>query len=177
LNDREYLYVVNGEDKVVRKALRAVCHSDKLIHRSVYIFLMNDSYEIFIQRRSMSKDMYPGYFTASATGHVDYGESYDEAAERELLEELGVDAPLRRLCKFRSFSDVEKEISVLYVCFYEGVIKLDENEISGGNFMSIHDIRRLLESEKALFANGFRVSFKKLLEHANDSLCFKRKIT
>jgi len=165
----EYFYVVDEEDNVVGKATREECHSESgLIHRSVYIFVLNDKNEIFIQTRSMSKDLYPGYCTGSATGHVDYGEDYDEAARRELKEELGIDAPLQRLGKVKSFSEDEREISVLYMCRYNGPFKFNRKEIVEGVFLSIEDIKRSLETGERKFAYGFEVAFKELLRHIED---------
>jgi len=166
LNTKEYFYVVDEDDNVIGAASREECHSNaKLIHRSVYIFLVNSRGEILIQRRSVNKDLYPGFYTASATGHVNYGEDYDIAAKRELREELGVDAPLRRLCKVKSFSDVEREISMIYVCRYDGPIRFDRNEIDEVVFMSIDDIERSLKTGDKKFAYGFKVAFKEFLRH------------
>ena len=166
LSPEEYFYVVDEDDNVIGAASREECHSNaKLIHRSVYIFLVNSRGEILIQKRSVNKDLYPGFYTASATGHVDYGEDYDDAAKRELREELGVDAPLRRLCKVKSFSDVEREISMIYVCRYDGPIRFDRNEIDEVVFMSIDDIERSLKTGDKKFAYGFKVAFKEFLRH------------
>jgi len=81
----EYFYIVDEFDHVIGRATREDCHSGKgLVHRSVYVFVLNDKNELFAQKRSMSKDLYPGYYTGSATGHVDYGERYIDPAKREL---------------------------------------------------------------------------------------------
>jgi isopentenyl-diphosphate delta-isomerase type 1 len=162
----EYFYVIDENDKVIGKATREECHSDRrLIHRSVYIFMVNGSNEIFLQKRSMSKDLYPGYFTGSATGHVDYGEDYEEAAKRELKEELGVDAPLLQLGKVKSFTKNEREISMLYLCRYSGPVKFNTKEITEGGFFSIEDIKHNLKTGERKFADGFKIAFKKLLKH------------
>ena len=49
-----------------------------------------DSVEFLFQKRSMSVDRFPGKWDASVGGHVNYGETFAEAGERELGEELGV---------------------------------------------------------------------------------------
>jgi isopentenyl-diphosphate delta-isomerase type 1 len=168
-NMTEYFYVVDEDDNVIGEATREECHSESgLIHRSVYIFVLNDRNDLFIQRRSMSKDLYPGYYTGSATGHVDYGEDYDEAAGRELREELGIDAPLQRLGKVKSFSESEREISVIYICRCNGPFEFNRKEITEGIFMSIEDIKRSLETGERKFAYGFEVAFKELLAHIED---------
>lgn len=167
----EYFYVVDEDDNVIGKATREECHSNpNMIHRSVYVFLVNSKGEIFIQKRSLKKDLYPGFYTASATGHVDYGEDYDESARRELREELGIDAPLHRLGKVKSFSETEREISMLYICRYDGPISFDRKEITEGIFMSIEDIQRSLRTGEKKFAYGFKVAFKEFSRHFQDIL-------
>ena len=162
----EYFYVVDEDDEVIRKASREECHSDRsLIHRSVYIFVVNSRNEVFLQKRSMSKDLYPGYYTGSATGHVDYGEEYDDAAVRELKEELGIGAPLLRLGKVKSFMRNEREISMLYVCRYDGQIKFNAEEVTEGSFYSIEDVKRSVRTGEKKFADGFKIAFKELLKH------------
>jgi len=113
----------------------------------------------------MKKDLYPGFYTASATGHVDYGENYDEAAERELREELGIEAPLHRLGKVKSFSETEREISMIYVCRYDGPIRFNRKEISEGFYMSMEDIKRSLKTEEKKFAYGFKIAFQEFSKH------------
>ncbi len=162
----EFFYVVDEDDDVIGKATREECHkSNKNIHRSVYIFVINDRDEIFLQRRSETKDLYGGYYTGSATGHVDYGEDYETSARRELEEELGIIAPIKKVCKFKSFSDIEREISVLYVYHYNGSMKFNEKEISEGIFMSPKQIEEDLDNGKKKFAYGFKVAFEEFLKN------------
>ena len=165
----EYFWVVDEEDRVIGKETRENCHKNRLIHRSVYVLLINSKGELFLQKRSMSKDLYPGYYTGSATGHVDYGETYDQAAQRELREELGINAPLEKIGKFHSFSPIENEFSTLYVCSYDGEVKFNPEEITMGLWMKLEQVREDMESGKKLFAPGFKVAFNEYeqskLEH------------
>jgi isopentenyl-diphosphate delta-isomerase len=166
----EYFVVVDADDKVLGKATREECHSNRrLIHRSVYIFVVNDRNEVFLQKRSMSKDLYPGYFTGSATGHVDYGEDYDEAAKRELIEELGIDVPLLQLGKVKSFTKNEREFSMLYICRYNGPVEFDTEEITEGGFVSLESIKHSLRTGDRKFAEGFKVAFRELLRHIGNA--------
>jgi len=59
-------------------------HQKGLLHRISVVYLTNNKNQILIQKRS------DGRLDHSAAGHVDVGESYLAAAERELEEELGV---------------------------------------------------------------------------------------
>lgn len=169
-SEEEYLYVVNENDEVLGRAARSSCHREGLIHRSVYVIVINGRGEIFLQKRSMKKELYPGYYACSATGHVEYGESYDEAAKREMKEELGIEeAPLKEICKFKCFSDEEREISVLYLCRYDGQIKPNAEEISDGEFLSTKDVREALRNGRRKIAYGSTIALKELLKYLENS--------
>lgn len=164
----EYLDVVDENDNVVRRGTRDDCHKNHLIHRGVYVFVSNSKDQIFLQKRIESKDMHPGYYTASASGHADAGEMYDQAAKRELKEELNIDVPFKRLCKFKNFSSLQKEFCMLYSCNYDGEIKFNEKEISEGKFFDREEIEREITRGKKKFTPGFKIAFKKYYRASSD---------
>ena len=165
---KEYFWVVDEEDNIIGKETREKCHNEKLIHRSVYIFLINSRNEMFLQKRAKSKDLYAGYFTGSATGHVDYGENYDQAARRELKEELGLDISLKRVSKFRTSSEIENEMSTLYFCCYDGKIVFNRKEISQGIFMNLKKVEEHIENGEKV-ALGFKIAFKEFAKYVSNT--------
>lgn len=93
----EVFDVVDESDRVVRAEPREIVHVNNLLHRAVHMLLFNSRGELLLQKRSIWKDRNPGCWDSSAAGHLDTGESYTEAARRELHEELGVEAPALEL--------------------------------------------------------------------------------
>jgi 16S rRNA (adenine1518-N6/adenine1519-N6)-dimethyltransferase len=89
------LDVVDMQDHVVGMASRHNVHDRRLCHRAVHLLLFNPQGELFVQKRSASKDTFPLRYDSSASGHVDSGETYDVAVVRELQEELGLNVPFR----------------------------------------------------------------------------------
>ena len=89
MND-EIFALVNERDEVVGQAPRREVHARHLRHRAVHILVFNSAGEVYLQKRSMVKDLSPGLWDSSCSGHVDAGEDYDTAAGRELGEELGL---------------------------------------------------------------------------------------
>mmetsp|Transcript_39147 Transcript_39147/g.84841 ORF Transcript_39147/g.84841 Transcript_39147/m.84841 type:complete len:171 (-) Transcript_39147:97-609(-) len=82
-----------------RTEKRAVVHEQGLFHRAVQVLLRNTDGSIGLQKRHEQKDVAPGLWDLSCAEHVQPGESYEAAARRGLLEELGVvdPPPLRQL--------------------------------------------------------------------------------
>jgi isopentenyl-diphosphate delta-isomerase type 1 len=89
----ELFDVVDEQDRVLRQMERAEVHRQRLFHRAVHVLVFDSRDQIYLQRRSQLKDTYPGRWTTSCSGHVDAGEDYDQAARRELGEELGLHLP------------------------------------------------------------------------------------
>ncbi len=88
---KEYLDVLNENgDKTGKTKLRDEIHRDGDWHSSVHLWLIHEG-EVLVQKRSVLKESYPGCFDASVAGHVSAGEEILVAAQRECIEEIGVD--------------------------------------------------------------------------------------
>jgi isopentenyl-diphosphate Delta-isomerase len=87
----EIFDIVNERDEVVGQNTRREVHARGLWHRAVHVLVFNARSEVFLQKRSMRKDIAAGKWDSSASGHLDSGEDYDACAVREVREELGLD--------------------------------------------------------------------------------------
>ena len=85
----EMLPIVDASGIVIGQASRAWCHGgEKPLHPVVHLHVLNRNCELYIQKRSMKKDLLPGYWDTAVGGHVSYGESVLEALFREAGVEL-----------------------------------------------------------------------------------------
>lgn len=146
IDDSSELFVVVGEnDNIIGYEPRSICHQNKsLIHRLVGIIIFNKKGQILLQKRSKRKSTHPGFYTLSCSGHVSKGEKYQDTAERELEEELGVKIPLRFFKKFISQSEKETHMSALFKGKSEGPFFPNRKEIERVDFFSKKEIRGLL---------------------------------
>lgn len=115
----EQFELVDEEDRVIGLASRAECHGNPaLIHRAVHVLLFNRRGDLLLQKRSRHKDIQPGRWDTSVGGHLAPGESYLEAARREMGEELGLTGlPLTFLYYSRLRNAVESEnIATFHTC-------------------------------------------------------------
>src|SRR5712671_4334508 len=83
--------LVNERDEVIGQAPRQEVHARGLWHRAVHVLVFNARGEVFLQKRSMKKDIAAGKWDSSSSGHLDSGEDYDACAVRELREEIGLE--------------------------------------------------------------------------------------
>src|SRR5476651_2121401 len=106
----EIFDVVDELDRVIGQAPRVEVHARKLRHRAVHILLFNPQGELYLQKRSATKDSFPLCYDSSASGHVDTGEDYAACAVRELREELGITGgPLQPLFKLDASPETGQE--------------------------------------------------------------------
>jgi 16S rRNA (adenine1518-N6/adenine1519-N6)-dimethyltransferase len=160
----ERFAVVDNLDRVLYSAPRGQVHGDNLRHRAVHILLFNKNGDIYLQKRSRWKDRHPGVWDSSAAGHVLAGEEYDRAAERELREELGVEAPLERLVKLPASERTGQEFVWLYRAQHDGQISLNKDEIETGRYFQPAIITGWIASRPGDFAPGFSECWKTYLD-------------
>lgn len=157
-NLHELFDVVNERDEVVGQATRGEVHARGLWHRAVHVFVFDRHGRLFLQKRSLAKDKSPGLWDASCSGHVDAGELYDTAAQRELREELGLERggppiPWRRVGASEATG---WEFIWVYRLRDDGPFVLNPHEIDHGEWYEIAQIRALMVNDPERFTRPFR---------------------
>jgi isopentenyldiphosphate isomerase len=144
----EIVQIVDQDNQEIAAVSRSLMRSQRLIHRACYIFVFNAAGELFIQKRTQSKDMYPGYWDVAAGGVVLAGESYEDAAERELAEELGLrNVKLERLFD-NYYEDAGNRVwGRIFRCRSEGPFTLQAEEVESGQFLLPAKVEELAAQE------------------------------
>ena len=151
--------VVNERDEIIRREPRSVVHARELRHRAVHVLVFNSAGQLFLQKRSMTKDNDPGLWDSSCSGHVDSGESYAVAAERELMEEIDllVDEPMEELFKIEATAETGWEFAVIYRTEDEGPFNLCPEEIDEGRWFTPEEIDAALADKPEKYSPTFRL--------------------
>ncbi len=140
----EFLEVVNERGETLMTLPRSEIHGNpSLMHRVVHILVFNGKGELFLQKRSMNKDVAPGKWDTSVGGHVNSGESIDDALKREMEEELGI--ATSDPCFLYSYihsNQYETELVYTYSCIYNEKINFQADEIDEVRPWSMDEIRR-----------------------------------
>ena len=155
----EFFPLVNESGEVIGKATRAECHSgSKLLHPVVHLHIFNRAGDLLLQKRSLRKDIQPGKWDTAVGGHVDYGESIDEALRREVREELGVTDFTPQLWRTYLFeSKIERELVYSFRTVYEGPFRPDPEELDGCRFWKISEIKEAIG--KGILTPNFEKEF------------------
>ncbi len=158
----ELFPLVDPEGRVVGSATRSQCHSGSmLLHPVVHLHVVNSAGELYLQRRPAWKDIQPNRWDSGVGGHVDFGESTDEALVRESREELGIEGfEPRFVCSYTFISECEAELVNVFVTHFDGAINPTE-ELDGGRFWSGAQIMDALGRE--IFTPNFERELREVL--------------
>lgn len=157
----ELLPVVDENGNVQDAATRAECHGGSmLLHPVVHLHLFNSAGALFLQKRPQWKTIQPGKWDTAVGGHVDFGESVEQALRREAREEIGVtDFTPERLPHYVFQSDVERELVFPHKTVYDGEVK-PSDETDGGRFWTKDEIEASLG--KGVFTPNFEKEYERL---------------
>lgn len=166
-NKDELFPIVDEEGQVIDKATRGECHGgSRLLHPVVHLHVFNHTGEIFLQKRPEWKDIQPGKWDTAVGGHIDYGETPEEALVREVREELGITTFTPQWLGMYVFeSQRERELVYVYQMVYDGEIRPSEAELDGGRFWTIDEIRSAIG--KGILTPNFESEFLRFNEELN----------
>lgn len=117
---------------------RTEAHRQGIRHRTAHIWVIRregDTVQVLLQKRAQNKDSFPGRFDTSSAGHIQAGDEPLDSAQRELKEELGIEARPEQLQWAGKFSiRYEKEFygqlfrdnEVSFVYIYSDPVVLEE---------------------------------------------------
>ncbi len=154
----ELVTIVDRANSVVGSATRRRMRAERLPHRCSYILVFNSRGELYVQKRTTIKDIYPGYWDAAAGGVMQVGETYEESAAREVGEELGV-----RGVELRPLFDMwfEDERSAVwgraFTCAYDGPLELQAEEVQFVEPMTPAEVLRRAAAGEQFTPDGLLV--------------------
>ena len=152
-NNKEKFPIVDEEGRVIGAATRGECHSGSkllhpVVHPVVHLHVFNSRGEVYLQKRPEWKDIQPGKWDTSVGGHIDYGETPEQALVREVGEELGItDFVPERVGMYVFESRRERELVYVHRTTYDGPVHPSDEELDGGRFWTMDEIRDAIGQE------------------------------
>lgn len=164
--DEELFPLVDENCNVIGSATRRECHSGSmLLHPVVHLHVFSPDGELLLQKRSDDKDIQPGRWDTSVGGHVDLGETIEEALRREAGEELGLFGfEAKPLQPYVFQSAVERELVNPFVAVVpkDYPFKFQREEISEIAFWTPERISESLG--KGILTPNFEQEYSRLLK-------------
>lgn len=157
------IQIVDEHDTPIKGASMDEAHTLGLIHRIAYVLVEDEQGNILLQKRSLHVAIYKDCWDVSASGHVDEGENYEQAARRELAEEIGLTGyELAELGGFYDETNIDERCLKRFCKVYKTQIsqvtrlKPDAHEVSDVRWFSLGQIRQMLADKDAPVAAGLR---------------------
>ena len=164
---------VDEIDNIIGHGSKREAVEKGIAHRIARIFLCNSKGEVLIQKRS-SVTSNPNKWDQSAAGHVDEGETYEEAAHRELKEEVGAEGvELKEIAKyFQEETDERRRrrFNTLYTGVYDGTVIPDGDEVSDVKWISPTELESWMKERPEEFTQGSIRSFDELRKQQQSQL-------
>ena len=152
----EYFDVINEKDEVIQVLPRSEVYKHLHQHRIVHILIFNDQGEMLLQKRSKNTRYKPLAWSTSVGGHINAGESYEDAGLREYQEELGTTSPLKLLGKdWYINTDTEykdmighKKILCTFTSINNGPFAIDKNDVEEVAFFPLAEIKKMIHNDE-----------------------------
>ena len=158
----EMLPLVEPSGLVYGQATRAWCHSgSKALHPVGHLHIIDRFGNIYLQKRSLAKDLLPGYWDTAVGGHITYGEQAEEALYREAAEELGLHAfNAQPLESYIYETEMDREFVLIYAMVGHPDLNPDNAEVSCGKWWTLEELEQAWD--KDILTPNFQTEFPRI---------------
>jgi isopentenyldiphosphate isomerase/intracellular septation protein A len=172
--DIEWLPLVDLEGKVIGKAPRTSCHTNKdLLHPVVHMHVFNSNGELYLQKRSMSKLVQPGKWDTAVGGHIVFGEDLMISLNREAFEEIGLEnfKPLL-ISQYKWVSEIESELVYVFITITDNELQTQNLEIDEAAFWSMAKLKNSIG--KGILTPNLEHELNQVIFHPDFSQAIKK---
>jgi len=166
--DWNNIIIVDENDRELGSMDKMEAHRLGVLHRAFSIFIFNKAGEMLLQQRAEKKYHSGGLWANACCSHPVPGEETGTAVHRRLVEEMGFDTKLEKVFDFTykaSFDNglTEHEFDHVYAGEYSGPVLFNTNEVQAVEYVSIEDLKKLIEKNPERFTAWFLIAFPRML--------------
>ncbi len=166
----EFVVLVTPQDEVIGQMEKLKAHEQGVLHRAFSVFLFDKQNRMLLQKRAHTKYHSPGEWTNACCSHPRVGETYEQAAKRRLIEELGIETPIEPKFHFLYKAEVggnliEHELDHVFTGLYEGEFDLNKDEVEQVRYLSLEQLDLELQEQPENFTPWFKIILNQYKEH------------
>jgi len=164
----EQVILVDEQDHSIGSMGKMEAHEKGILHRAISVFIVNSKGEWLLQQRHSDKYHSGGLWSNACCSHPRPGESTEEAAERRLMEEMGLKTELAELFQFTYLENMnngltEHEFDHVFIGFFDLIPKVNTEEVQDWKYIPFSEIQ--IQAKNA--PEDFTVWFLKIMNRVH----------
>lgn len=165
----EYVILVDEQDQAIGKMEKQQAHVEGVLHRAFSIFIFNSKKELLLQKRASSKYHCGGLWSNTCCSHPRENEAVLDAANRRLLEEMGMQCNLTSIFAFvykAAFENGLTEHEYDHVFFGESneIPSINSEEVDDYRFIGMKELQLEIQEQPQNFTPWFLIALDRVNE-------------
>ena len=166
----EKVILVNEKDEPIGLMGKMEAHEKGLLHRAFSVFIFNSKQEVLLQQRAACKYHSPNLWTNTCCSHPRAGETNQQAGERRLQEEMGLQVPLQEVFSFiykAPFDNglTEHEYDHVLIGYSDAQPQINPEEVASWKWLSLEAIKEDILQAPEQYTAWFKIIFEEFYHH------------
>ena len=166
----EQVILVNEKDEPIGLMGKMEAHEKGLLHRAFSVFVFNSKQEVLLQQRAACKYHSPNLWTNTCCSHPRVGETNQQAGERRLQEEMGLQVPLQEVFSFiykAPFDNglTEHEYDHVLIGYSDAQPQINPEEVASWKWLSLEAIKEDILQAPERYTAWFKIIFEEFYHH------------
>ncbi|KHO46671.1 MAG: isopentenyl-diphosphate delta-isomerase [archaeon GW2011_AR3] len=169
----EQIILVDQNDREIGAGEKTSVHKKGLLHRAFSILILNKNGEMLLQQRANIKYHSGGKWSNVCCGHPRPSESIEKAAERRLMEEIGIKCALRELFTFiykvgLDNGLTEHEFLHVFIGEFNGAPEPNPDEVDNWEWTGVDELQQGMKVHPGKYTYWFKIAFEKYMGNYAD---------
>lgn len=170
-NEQDYVILVDADDNEIGVMRKMETHQKALLHRAISVFICNSKGEWLLHRRASKKYHSNGLWTNASCSHPFPGEINLRAANRRLMEEMGLKTNLVEIFNFTYMEPLDNELTEheldhVFFGITDEIPVTNPDEVDEWKYISFHDLEADIEKHPENYTVWFLKIFRRVNEFA-----------
>jgi len=164
----EQVILVDKNDRPVGQMEKMQAHREGKLHRAFSVFIFNSENELLLQQRALSKYHSGGLWTNTCCSHPRMGESNEAAANRRLMEEMGMRCTLIYGFNFiykAEFPDglIEHELDHVFFGKSDQLPEINKEEVESYKYMNLRTLKEDIEQNAQFYTPWLKICLERVI--------------
>ncbi len=161
----EKVILVDKNDNQIGFMPKLEAHQKGVLHRAFSIFIFNNKYELLLQKRASSKYHSGGLWTNTCCSHPREDEDILDAANRRLIEEMGIETILRKVYEFTYKAELDNDLTehefdhVFYGVYNEDP-EINPDEADDFKWIDMDSLHEDIKKNGNIYTVWFKIAFE-----------------